>query len=527
MMRDHGRCCRCDETSRRSSGIAEEATTRTTHPRHGTQEEGPAAGRRPPDRQRDRQTCLLVLLLPIDRGGRSPLLELDREVAAVFLDPGVVLELVARPRGLEVLLGVELVGVRDAVFHDVLEAADEALHRPRRGVAEGADRVAFDLPRELLEHGNLARVGVALLHADEQLLEPRRALAARRALPARLVAVEVREAADGGDHVDRLVHDGDRRRAEARATRLQVVEVHERFGALVDGQHGHRRAAWDDGLEVLPAAADAAAVLVDELAHRDGHFFLDDDRVVDVARDGEQLGAGVVLAAERVEPARAAAQDRRRDGDGLDVGHRRRAAEDADVRRERRLEPRLALLALERLDERRLLAADVRPRAAVQVDVVVVARPARVLAEQARRVGLVDRLVEDDGLVEVLAADVDVARARAHREPREQRALDELVRVLAHDLAVLARPGLRLVGVDHQKRRPPVRRLGHERPLEPRRKARAAAAAQPRVLDLLHDPVGPLPHELLGLVPVAALQRVREPPVLLAVQVREDACAIG
>lgn len=39
----------------------------------------------------------------------------------------------------------------------------------------------------------------------------------------------------------------------------------------------------------------------------------------------------------------------------------------------------------------------------------------------------------------------------------EEAALNELVRVLAHDLTVLARPRLRLVRVHHQERRPPVR----------------------------------------------------------------------
>ena len=47
----------------------------------------------------------------------------------------------------------------------------------------------------------------------------------------------------------------------------------------------------------------------------------------------------------------------------------------------------------------------------------------------------------------------------AHGEAGDEGALDELVRVLAHDLAVLAGARLGLVGVNHQKRRPPVRGL--------------------------------------------------------------------
>lgn len=53
-------------------------------------------------------------------------------------------------------------------------------------------------------------------------------------------------------------------------------------------------------------------------------------------------------------------------------------------------------------------------------------------------VGLVDGLVHHHGLVKVLPADVDVRGASAHREAGEKAALHELVRVLAHDLAVLS-----------------------------------------------------------------------------------------
>ena len=199
----------------------------------------------------------------------------------------------------------------------------------------------------------------------------------------------------------------------------------------------------------------------------------------------------------------------------------RRPAVEADRRRERRLEPRLALLALEALEQPGLLAADIGAGAAVQVDLVVVARAAGVLADQARRVGLVDRRLRDLRLADVLAADIDVAGGGAHPDPGEQAAFDQLVRVVAHDLAVLAGAGLALVGVDHQIAWP-VRLLGHERHLEAGRKAGAAAAAQARFLDLLDDPVAPLRDQRFGAVPVAPPARRCQAPVVLAVEVGED-----
>src|SRR5690606_32775170 len=93
----------------------------------------------------------------------------------------------------------------------------------------------------------------------------------------------------------------------------------------------------------------------------------------------EKLGALVVLAPEAGEPGGATAKDGRDDRDALDVVHRRRAAVEACSGGERRLEPRLALLAFETLDHRGLFAADVGPRAPVDEHIEVVARPGRIL----------------------------------------------------------------------------------------------------------------------------------------------------
>src|ERR1700682_2468119 len=65
----------------------------------------------------------------------------------------------------------------------------------------------------------------------------------------------------------------------------------------------------------------------------------------DMAGDAEELGADIVRPADAGKPALPAPQDRRRDRDRFDVVDRRRAAVDANRRRERRLPPREAPLA--------------------------------------------------------------------------------------------------------------------------------------------------------------------------------------
>src|SRR5690606_17958368 len=171
----------------------------------------------------------------------------------------------------------------------------------------------------------------------------------------------------------------------------------------------------------------------------------------------------------------------------LRVVDRRRTAVEAVLRRERRLEARPALLTLERLEQCRLLAADVRTGADECVEVEVDTRPLDVLAEPAGLVRLLDRVLEArERLGHELAADVVVADGRADRVACDRHALDQRVRVVAQNVAVMARAGFALVGVADEVLLPGrVRR--HERELEAGREARAASAAETRRLDLLDD----------------------------------------
>ena len=105
------------------------------------------------------------------------------------------------------------------------------------------------------------------------------------------------------------------------------------------------------------------------------------------------------------------------------------------------------------------------------------------------RVRLRDRLIHHIDQVAILAANVDVARVRIHRQARDQHAFDQLVRIVLDQHAIFAGAGLALVAVDHD-----VLGLGrgarHEAPLHSRGEARAAAAAQVGGLDLFDDLLG-------------------------------------
>ena len=150
-----------------------------------------------------------------------------------------------------------------------------------------------------------------------------------------------------------------------------------------------------------------------------------------------------------------------------------------------------------------------------------------VLADQPLGVRLVDGALQGFALADVFAADVDVGRVRRHGEGGEETALDEEMRIVPHDLPVLAGAGLGFVGIDDEVMRPPVRLLRHERPFQAGRKAGPAAPAQARLLHLLDDPVAALVDEEPGSVPGAAPARGGQARRMEAVEVGEDAIAVG
>ncbi len=149
-----------------------------------------------------------------------------------------------------------------------------------------------------------------------------------------------------------------------------------------------------------------------------------------------------------------------------------------------------------------------------------------VLADQLRLIGLVDRGLQSLPLSNELAAHVDVAGAAIHGAAGDQTALDQQMRIVPHDLAVLAGAGLGLVGVDDEIVRPLAHGLGHERPFHSGREACAAASAKARSLDFVDKTVAAFVEDRLGAIPCAALSRAIEAPVALAVEIPEDAVLV-
>ena len=204
----------------------------------------------------------------------------------------------------------------------------------------------------------------------------------------------------------------------------------------------------------------------------------------DVAGDRNELRARALRGADLAERFRAHADDHGDVRQRLDVVHHRRPQVQAFHRQARRAVARVALLAFDRRQQAGRLAAHVRTRALdddeIHHELGAVERP----AEVAGRIRLLDRGLQAAIRQVELAAHVDERVAHAERVAGDQHRLDQLVRVVLEDPAILERAGLAFVGVRAQEVRLAVVGLDHG-PLAADREGGAAVAEDARGGDFL------------------------------------------
>ena len=217
------------------------------------------------------------------------------------------------------------------------------------------------------------------------------------------------------------------------------------------------------------AVGHAAAELGDQLARRDPCRRELDARLLHPARDRIAAQALAAVAPLRGEPLRSLLDDVAHPVEGLDVVDQGRPAEQADLSGIGRPVPRQAALALDALEHRGLLAADVGAGTPAQHEIAGQGEP--------RRLDFGDLAQQHLPDARVLVAQIDVGRLGLDRPGRDQHPLEEAVRVALEIVAILEGAGLALVGVDREIAR--LRLLPDELPLASGRKAGAAEAAQP------------------------------------------------
>ena len=175
--------------------------------------------------------------------------------------------------------------------------------RHRHGVAEGAERAADDVVADVEDRFQVLVGALALLEPLDRPHQPVGALAARRALAAGLVLVELGPAQRGPQHAGGVVEELQRPGAEHRPGGAHALEVERDVQVLVGQQRG-RRAARRPELERVPGREHAARQ-VDQLAQRDAERRLVLARVLDVPGQREDAEALGLLGAEPGEPVGA------------------------------------------------------------------------------------------------------------------------------------------------------------------------------------------------------------------------------
>ncbi len=176
---------------------------------------------------------------------------------------------------------------------------------------------------------------------------------------------------------------------------------------------------------------------------------------------------------ETTVPLRTVKEDRRDRGERLDVVHHRRRALVSVGDGIGGALTRKGVSSLQRIQKGRLLATDVRARAAAHVNTDRAAGAEDVIPQDTGGLRLLDRRLEECLGLRILVAQVE-ERARGSRgDAGERDPFEHRVRIVIHERPILEAPWLPFVGVTHH-RLGTASSVPYGAPLPARRKRRAA-----------------------------------------------------
>ena len=127
---------------------------------------------------------------------------------------------------------------------------------------------------------------------------------------------------------------------------------------------------------------------VNELSQRNGHFFFNSARIVNVARNTEKFGSSVVGPSERRKPRASSSEDGWADGNSFDIGDGGWAVEDTTVGWEWWFKSWLSGFSFQTFNESSFLAANVGASSIVNVHIKIVARSTCVFTQESFFIGL-------------------------------------------------------------------------------------------------------------------------------------------
>jgi len=128
---------------------------------------------------------------------------------------------------------------------------------------------------------------------------------------------------------------------------------------LLFGNNRSRRSARNDTQKIIPSASDTSSVSFNEFLERDGHFFFNSCRVVDMSRNVEKLRARIPLSAETYEPRTTAPADTWSYSYSFYVGYGCWAPENSNISWEWWLQSRLSLLSFNGFNQSSFFSTDI------------------------------------------------------------------------------------------------------------------------------------------------------------------------
>ena len=201
-------------------------------------------------------------------------------------------------------------------------------------------------------------------------------------------------------------------------------------------------AARQVGVEGM-AVEHAAAIILDQLAHRDPSRRHLDARVLDPP--GHRIAAkpGMTVLALIVEPIRPLLDDVADPEKGLDIVDQGWSAEETYLSDIGRPVTRVTAFTLNRLDHRRFLTADIRSGAAPQMnpgvcDQALGFQPGNFQIQQRANLG-------------ILVAEIEITILRPNQPGGDQHSLQGAMRVALQIIAILESTGFPLIGIDRQR----------------------------------------------------------------------------
>ena len=249
-------------------------------------------------------------------------------------------------------------------------------------------------------------------------------------------------------------------------------------------------------------AAAAAAKVEQQFAQAQAKGALHQAAVSDVARQLERQGAGGATHAEVFVESSAFGQDEGHAGQGDHVVDHGGLAEQTLDGRQWGLGPHDAAFAFDALEHGGFFAAHIRARGFAHLQRKGPATAHDIASQEARRFAQRNRLRHGGDGVRVFGADVDKTLCGAHRQTRDDHALDQHEGVALEGHAVGERARVAFVGItDHVL----LSGLGakHRAPFDAGRKGRATATPQARVQHGLNHRFAGQRQRLLQALPAA------------------------